>query len=159
MIDEGESEDDFDWEEVAVPLAPPQYDEQPEAEEENIISILPTSESAAPVPSGSSTPAPNIEITIRTKPKPKTDDAAKYVDSFPFVVVVNSSLQERGVRQRAAELYALRVARLNCHKAHTILLLGNARVRNRWINDPLLHVRPTLSPVHSLYNTENKEIV
>ncbi|KIP08959.1 hypothetical protein PHLGIDRAFT_68410, partial [Phlebiopsis gigantea 11061_1 CR5-6] len=42
---------------------------------------------------------------------------------------------------RAAEAHALRVARVTCHKAHTVLLLGHARVRNRWLNDPLLHAR------------------
>ena len=67
-IIDGESEDDFDWEEVAVPLV----------EQENVISILPEQ----PVPSGSSTPAPNIEITIRAKPKP--DESAKCVNNPSF---------------------------------------------------------------------------
>jgi xeroderma pigmentosum group C-complementing protein len=60
-VQDGESEDDFDWEEVAVPLG-----------DETNLSILPAEE---PIASGSSTPAANIEITIRTKPK--QDEAAK----------------------------------------------------------------------------------
>ncbi|KAF7348229.1 hypothetical protein MSAN_01776500 [Mycena sanguinolenta] len=34
-----------------------------------------------------------------------------------------------------------RLLRTNCHKLHTLALLTNARVRNKWINDPLLHAR------------------
>ena len=33
------------------------------------------------------------------------------------------------------------MVRLDCHKVHTVTLLMNAKVRNKWINDPLLHVR------------------
>ncbi|KAJ7464776.1 hypothetical protein B0H11DRAFT_2051338 [Mycena galericulata] len=31
--------------------------------------------------------------------------------------------------------------RIDCHKFHTLALLTNAWIRNRWINDPLLHAR------------------
>ncbi|KAJ7133637.1 hypothetical protein C8R44DRAFT_871002 [Mycena epipterygia] len=34
-----------------------------------------------------------------------------------------------------------RPLRINCHKLHTLALLTNAWVRNKWINDPLLHAR------------------
>ncbi|TFK63043.1 Rad4-domain-containing protein [Pluteus cervinus] len=37
--------------------------------------------------------------------------------------------------------YAERLLRIDCHKIHTITLLANARVRNKWINDELLHAR------------------
>ncbi|TEB03965.1 hypothetical protein FA13DRAFT_1807838 [Coprinellus micaceus] len=30
-----------------------------------------------------------------------------------------------------------RLMRINCHKIHTVVLLANAKVRNRWINDEL----------------------
>ncbi|GJE88546.1 Rad4-domain-containing protein [Phanerochaete sordida] len=106
-----ESEDDFDWEEVEVPL------------QQEDLYVVPSAAA-----SGSSTPAPNIEITIQTRAKPKQDDTAK---------------------KRAAELYAARVARLTCHKAHTLLLLANARTRNKWINDQLLHARlMSLTPIN-----------
>lgn len=36
--------------------------------------------------------------------------------------------------------HAERVARIDCHKIHTIFLICNARTRNNWINDPLLQV-------------------
>ena len=42
---------------------------------------------------------------------------------------------------RAAQIAAERIVRLDCHKVHTVTLLMNAKVRNHWINDPLLHVR------------------
>ena len=44
--------------------------------------------------------------------------------------------------ERAAQIAAERIVRLDCHKIHTVTLLMNARVRNQWINDPLLHVSP-----------------
>ena len=36
--------------------------------------------------------------------------------------------------------------RIDCHKIHTVSLIASARVRNRWLNDPLLHVRPLAPP-------------
>lgn len=58
-------------------------------------------------------------------------------------------------RERAAAIRAARVARLDAHKIHTICLIANARVRNQWLNDPLLHV--SYSPIcdstnHSFYH-------
>ncbi|KAH8104624.1 Rad4-domain-containing protein [Cristinia sonorae] len=60
----------------------------------------------------------NIEITIQARPKP--DEAAK---------------------QKAAQIAADRAMRLDCHKMHTICLIANAQVRNKWLNDKLLHAR------------------
>lgn len=37
--------------------------------------------------------------------------------------------------------HAERMLRIDCHKIHTVLLLLNARIRNQWLNDELLHVR------------------
>lgn len=39
-----------------------------------------------------------------------------------------------------AALYAERLTRVECHKAHTVFLIANAAIRNRWLNDKLLHV-------------------
>ncbi|KAF9021485.1 Rad4-domain-containing protein [Hymenopellis radicata] len=36
---------------------------------------------------------------------------------------------------------AERLLRVDCHKLHTICLIANAQVRNRWLNDELLHAR------------------
>lgn len=36
-----------------------------------------------------------------------------------------------------------RLKRINVHKMHTVVLLANAKVRNRWINDELLQVSRT----------------
>lgn len=41
---------------------------------------------------------------------------------------------------RKKEIRVEHLARLNSHKMHTVCLLMNARVRNKWINDELLHV-------------------
>ncbi|KAF8895586.1 hypothetical protein BD779DRAFT_1500353 [Infundibulicybe gibba] len=59
---------------------------------------------------------PVLEITLDTRPK-------------------SAANKKNGIS------YAERVTRLNCHKIHTIALLGSARVRNKWINDSLLHAR------------------
>ncbi|KAJ3824900.1 hypothetical protein F5880DRAFT_1611580 [Lentinula raphanica] len=37
--------------------------------------------------------------------------------------------------------HAERLLRIDCHKIHTVLLLVNARIRNKWLNDELLHAR------------------
>ncbi|KAI6108538.1 hypothetical protein EV401DRAFT_2116820, partial [Pisolithus croceorrhizus] len=65
-----------------------------------------------------SVPPRSIEITLHAQPK--KDDSKK---------------------KAAAALHAQRVLRTTCHKIHTVCLLANARVRNRWINDELLHAR------------------
>ncbi|KAF8626005.1 hypothetical protein AX17_006728 [Amanita inopinata Kibby_2008] len=88
-----ESEDDFDWEEVAVP------------EHEQ-----------------------HIEITLNPT-TPKAEPANK--------------------RKSNGISYAERLRRVDCHKLHTVALLANARMRNKWINDPLLHARLiSLTPLH-----------
>ncbi|KAG0698293.1 Rad4-domain-containing protein [Suillus ampliporus] len=49
----------------------------------------------------------------------------------------------------AAASRAERILRTGTHKVHTVCLLANARVRNRWINDELLHARLlSLTPLH-----------
>ncbi|KAL1667499.1 hypothetical protein GGF50DRAFT_124822 [Schizophyllum commune] len=65
-------------------------------------------------------PAPqNIEITIRTKPKKNA----------------KADIKKQGIS------HAERLLRVDCHKLHTLCLLASARVRNKWLNDPLLHAR------------------
>ncbi|KAL1705454.1 hypothetical protein EV121DRAFT_279590 [Schizophyllum commune] len=65
-------------------------------------------------------PAPqNIEITIRTKPKKS----------------VKADIKKQGIS------HAERLLRVDCHKLHTLCLLASARIRNKWLNDPLLHAR------------------
>ncbi|KIM40899.1 hypothetical protein M413DRAFT_19059 [Hebeloma cylindrosporum] len=45
--------------------------------------------------------------------------------------------------------HAERLIRIDCHKIHTIALISSARVRNHWLNDPLLHARLlSLTPLH-----------
>lgn len=39
--------------------------------------------------------------------------------------------------------HAERLLRIDCHKAHTVALIANASMRNRWINDELLQVHET----------------
>jgi xeroderma pigmentosum group C-complementing protein len=39
--------------------------------------------------------------------------------------------------------HAERLLRIDCHKVHTVALIANAAVRNRWINDELLQVHKT----------------
>ncbi|TCD70140.1 hypothetical protein EIP91_004610 [Steccherinum ochraceum] len=67
----------------------------------------------------------NIEITIQARPKPNEE-----------------------AKRRAVQLQAERAMRLDCHKIHTICLIGNARIRNSWLNDELLHARlMSLTPI------------
>jgi len=106
----GDSDDDFDWEEIVVPQAD-QPQEAPPA------SALVKDD----VQEGPSE-RPHIEITIQTQRRAKKGASPKK-------------------NPRAEQLYAERLARLCSHQIHTVALLANARIRNKWINDPLLHVR------------------
>ncbi|CCM04911.1 uncharacterized protein FIBRA_07108 [Fibroporia radiculosa] len=114
-----DSEDDFDWEEVAVP----QYEQQPKA-----VEAEPANEDVQEGPSEK----PHIEITIQTQRKGKKSSQAK-------------------PNPRAEQLYAERLARLTCHQVHTVCLLANARIRNKWLNDALLHVRRAFSALRATH--------
>ncbi|EPS96506.1 hypothetical protein FOMPIDRAFT_1053153 [Fomitopsis schrenkii] len=109
-----DSDDDFDWEEVAVPQA----DQLP------VVSLPADNDDVQEGPSH----RPHIEITIHTEKRGK-----------------------KGTKKdpRAAQLYAERLTRLTCHQMHTVGLLANARIRNKWANDRLLHARLlSMTPLH-----------
>ena len=59
-------------------------------------------------------------------------------------ITLQAAPKKEGPKHKGTS-HADRVARIDCHKIHTVALLLNASVRNRWINDPLLHV-PSISP-------------
>ncbi|KAG7445688.1 Rad4-domain-containing protein [Guyanagaster necrorhizus] len=59
----------------------------------------------------------HLEITLHERPKLK------------------DKVKKKGIS------HADRVLRINCHKIHTVSLLANAWVRNKWLNDELLHAR------------------
>ncbi|KAA1469725.1 Rad4-domain-containing protein [Dentipellis sp. KUC8613] len=63
---------------------------------------------------------PNIEITLKAGPKKGKDASKKKPTGIP---------------------HAERLMRIDCHKVHTVALLTNAWIRNKWLNDPLLHAR------------------
>ncbi|CDO71667.1 hypothetical protein BN946_scf184915.g11 [Trametes cinnabarina] len=113
-----ESEDDFDWEEVEVAA--------PALSSDNVQLLAETAAGLAAYygesqePEAGSSDKPNIEITIKTKGKAK-------------------GVPQKNVR--ALQLAAERLVRLDCHKIHTVALLMNAKVRNHWLNDPLLQAR------------------
>ncbi|OCH87725.1 Rad4-domain-containing protein [Obba rivulosa] len=87
------------------------------------LDVLENSQAAGP------SQKPNIEITIQTQKKGTLKKSSK-----------------------GEQLYAERLTRLTSHKIHTVALLGNAAVRNKWINDALLHARlMSLTPL-SLQN-------
>ncbi|TFK87491.1 Rad4-domain-containing protein [Polyporus arcularius HHB13444] len=113
-----ESEDDFDWEEVEV--AQPTVSADASATESAVAPSL--QEYYGDVHGTEEGPSqkPHLEITIKTKGKAKGDPKKK---------------------QKALQLAAERAIRVDCHKVHTVALLANAKIRNKWLNDPLLHAR------------------
>ncbi|KAI0333722.1 Rad4-domain-containing protein [Cubamyces sp. BRFM 1775] len=114
-----ESEDDFDWEEVEVAAGPALSLDSAQLQAETAAGLAAyygESQEAEPGPSEKQ----NIEITIQTKGKQKGDTKKN---------------------ERAVQLAAERLVRLDCHKIHTVALLMNAKVRNHWLNDPLLQAR------------------
>jgi len=64
---------------------------------------------------------PNIEVTLEAYPAHGKDSTKKKLSS--------------GIS------HAERLLRIDCHKVHTLALMANASVRNRWINDELLQAR------------------
>ncbi|KIY51558.1 Rad4-domain-containing protein [Fistulina hepatica ATCC 64428] len=68
--------------------------------------------------SGAQTPH-EIEITVKVKPSQR---------------VGSSKDNQKKARDE-------HLVRINCHKIHALSLLANARVRNKWLNDPLLKAR------------------
>ncbi|KAF8955950.1 hypothetical protein BDZ97DRAFT_1854167 [Flammula alnicola] len=62
----------------------------------------------------------HLEITLQLHSKPAKDANAN---------------KKKGIS------HAERLMRIDCHKIHTVALIASARVRNYWINDPLLHAR------------------
>jgi hypothetical protein len=77
--------------------------------------------------------------------------------SDPFQITIrapNQKQSESDARKERSRAEALqRFVRLQAHRLHTIAHLCNGSIRNKWINDPLLHV--CLMPhVHSYVLTE-----
>ncbi|KAI8994160.1 hypothetical protein BD414DRAFT_481596 [Trametes punicea] len=134
-----DSEDDFDWEEVEV-AAPTLALDNAQLQDEPAIGLREYYGEPHEPEAGPSQKA-NIEITIQTKGKAKGDPKKN---------------------ARAVQLAAERLVRLDCHKIHTVALLMNAKVRNHWINDPLLHARLmsiTPLPLQNAFATIHKSRV
>ncbi|KAM5533626.1 hypothetical protein V8D89_012739 [Ganoderma adspersum] len=115
-----ESEDDFDWEEVQV-------------------AQLEASALEDGQPSSSTSPTPNVHDYYANLQEQEEGSSQK-----PHLEITIKTLGKRKdpkKNERAVQLAAERAIRLDCHKIHTISLLMNAKVRNQWINDPLLHAR------------------
>ncbi|KAI0769954.1 hypothetical protein C8Q74DRAFT_1272317 [Fomes fomentarius] len=113
-----ESEDDFDWEEVEV--GQPAIALNDGAQNVTTVSTLNEYYGGSQDAEAGTSERPHLEITIKTQGKAKGDPKKN---------------------ARAVQLAAERAIRLDCHKMHTVALLVNAKVRNKWINDPLLHAR------------------
>ncbi|KAH9931640.1 Rad4-domain-containing protein [Epithele typhae] len=127
-INGSDSEDDFDWEEVEVGQAAAADASQLDAA---TVSSVHDYYASIHGPEEGPSEKPHLEITIKTQGKGKGDSKKN---------------------ERALQLAAERAVRLECHKLHTVALLVSARVRNHWINDPLLHARlMSLTPM-SLQN-------
>lgn len=97
-----DSEDELDWEEVAVPQA----------------------EQLVPEDQAEPQTRPNIEVTL---------------DAYSVKEVKGKDGAQK--KPPGGISHAERLLRIDCHKVHTIALISNARVRNRWINDELLQAR------------------
>jgi xeroderma pigmentosum group C-complementing protein len=111
------SEEDFEWEEVDVPQQIPEANQELELQLEGPV------------------PRANIEITLH--PGTKKDDSKLIF--YLYSPCAGANIPSRKVAATAAR--AERIARTRIHKVHTVCLLANARVRNKWLNDELLHVR------------------
>ncbi|KAJ3735857.1 hypothetical protein DFJ43DRAFT_1207547 [Lentinula guzmanii] len=58
-----------------------------------------------------------------------------------IVLRPDNEVEELSRKKLHTMSHAERMLRIDCHKIHTVLLLMNARIRNKWLNDELLHAR------------------
>ncbi|KAJ3992768.1 hypothetical protein F5050DRAFT_1811150 [Lentinula boryana] len=58
-----------------------------------------------------------------------------------IVLRPDNEVEELSRKKLHTMSHAERMLRIDCHKIHTVLLLINARIRNKWLNDELLHAR------------------
>lgn len=73
------------------------------------------------------------------------DTAGASTSNVPFEITIKAPVREpsqKEKRQEKSQADALkRVIRLGSHRLHTLALLANASIRNKWLNDELLQVR------------------
>ena len=136
-----ESDDDFDWEEVEVAQPTALADAQETASV--VTPSLKEYYGDVHDPEEGTSQKPHLEITIKTQGKAK--GGPKCVACPCHTVYELTRLYRKN--ERALQLAAERAIRVDCHKIHTIALLMNAKVRNKWLNDPLLQVRLSLHRV------------
>lgn len=77
-----------------------------------------------------------LEITIQQSDRISEVKSVFLVHSF----LVNSCNLFRKKTQPRGISLAERILRIDSHKFHTLCLTANARARNTWLNDELLHV-------------------
>lgn len=127
---EAASEDEADWEEVAVPTL---------TNDEAAAAIYnPYAEVSTPLEANDTAPGP-LEITIGAKDEVSSLRYAIGVSCGRFITK-DFTCRPKGIS------HAERLLRIDCHKTHTVCLLASARIRNKWLNDQLLHASPTLRP-------------
>ena len=73
----------------------------------------------------------DLEITLSSAPVEQIKSVFSLFIPFDF---------SYSARRGRTISHAERLLRIGCHKLHTLCLLSNARVRNQWLNDELLHV-------------------
>ncbi|KAF7299787.1 hypothetical protein HMN09_00984700 [Mycena chlorophos] len=88
---------------------------------------------STPAPEPSSDSEGDWEEIVPADSEPSKDKTLEITISLPHEAPDSKSKP----RISPAE----RLLRINCHKLHTLALLANAWVRNRWINDELLQAR------------------
>jgi hypothetical protein len=127
---EAASEDEADWEEVAVPTIT--------NDEAAAATYNPYAEASTPLEANDNAPGP-LEITIGAKDEASS---SRYVIAEPcrLIITKDSTHRPKGIS------HAERLLRIDCHKTHTVCLLASARIRNKWLNDQLLHASPTFHP-------------
>ncbi|KAL5524625.1 hypothetical protein ACEPAF_9765 [Sanghuangporus sanghuang] len=110
---EVDSDEEMDWEDVSMRPDTTTIAEEsvPDSKLDDQVIESSTSNDGKPT-------AGNIEITLKKAQK--------------------SDPKRKKQAEQNAELRALR---LTCHKIHTVALLANAIIRNRWLNDDILQAR------------------
>ncbi|KIJ26682.1 hypothetical protein M422DRAFT_785169 [Sphaerobolus stellatus SS14] len=87
------------------------------------------------------------EVEVARPPTLASNEISIAVDepikgpSEAFEITLDGEPKKPDVVKKAVMSHAERVLRLQLHKIHTICLISNGWIRNKYLNDPLLHAR------------------
>ncbi|KAL0069143.1 hypothetical protein AAF712_003829 [Marasmius tenuissimus] len=76
-----------------------------------------------------------VELELNLNEQEQEQQPEKHLE-----IVIKKAGKDESAKKKGIS-HAERILRIGCHKVHTVSLLAGTSVRNRWLNDELLHAR------------------